>query len=84
MSDAKVISLVNRRKITALEKNIQELSEVTTITKAAIQGLSKYIHYSDIKKRVNDLFVLHQEIKASREKKSEILQRLKNEQELEG
>jgi hypothetical protein len=83
MSEAKVISLVNRRKIRGLEKNIQELTEVTTVTKAAIQGLSKYIHYSDIKKRVNDLFILHQEIKASRQKKLEVLQRLKNEQELE-
>ncbi len=78
-----VVSLVNRRKIAALDKNIQELNEVTTILRSAIQGLSKYNHYSNVRNRVNDLFACYKEVKQAREKKLEILERLKNEQNLE-
>lgn len=79
-----VHSLVTRRKIQALDKNIQELTEVTTVLKAAIQGLSKYNHYSNVRNRSNDLFVFYQEVKRTKEKKLEILERLKNEQAMEG
>lgn len=78
-----VRSLVGRRKIKALNKNIQELTEVTTILKSAIQGLGKFTHYSNVRNRVNDLFVFYQEVKGYKEKQTQILERLKNEQEQE-
>lgn len=75
-----VRSLTHLRKIRALDKNIQELTEVTTIVKTAMQGLGKYTHYSNVRHRVNDLFVFYSEIKNTKEQKLEILERLKNEQ----
>ena len=78
-----VRSLTTRRKIKALDKDIQELTEVTTVLKTAMQGLSKYNHYSNIRNRVNDMFVFYNEIKTARDKKREILERLKNEQSKE-
>ena len=80
-----VFNLVARRKIRALNKNIQELTEVTTLIKSTMQGLSKYNHLNGVRYRVNDLFVLYQEMKNIKNKKLELLERLKNEQkELEG
>ena len=78
-SDGNVISLVNRRKITALEKNVKELGDVAKILKNSIQDLTKYNHYSSIRNRVGDLFILYQDIKIAKNKKLEILERLKNE-----
>lgn len=78
-----VVSLVNRRKIQALNKNIQELNEVTTIIKTAMQALSKYNHYSNIRYKVNELFVFYNEVKSAKSKKQEILERLENEKNLE-
>jgi len=75
--------MVSRRKIKALDKDIAELTEVTTILKTAMQGLSKYNHYSNIRNRVNDMFVFYNEIKMNKNKKLEILERLKNEQNQE-
>jgi hypothetical protein len=80
---AEVVDLVSHRKIKALDANIKELVEVTTAIKSAMQGLSKYTHYSSVRNRVNDLFVLYKEVKSTKEKKQEILQRLKYEQELD-
>lgn len=81
----KVVSLVTRRKIKALDKNIQELTEVTTILRSAMQSLGKYTHYSNVRSRVNELFVFYQEVKGYKEKQTQILERLQNEQkELEG
>lgn len=74
-----VSSLVNRRKIRALDKSIKELAEVTTVIKAAMTGLSKFNHYSNIRNRVNDLFLIYKEVKEARDKKLLILERLKNE-----
>ena len=74
-----VHDMVARRKIKALDKDIQELAEVTTILKTAMTGLGKYTHYSNIRNRVNDMFVFYNEIKHAKEKKLEILERLKNE-----
>ena len=81
-----VHSMVTRRKIKALDKDIRDLTEVTTVLKTAMQGLGKYTHYSNIRNRVNDMFVFYTEIKHAKDKKLEILQRLKNEQsqELDG
>lgn len=79
MGETKVLSLVNRRKIKALEKNIKELGDITTAIKAAIQNLSQYNHYSNVRNRVNDMFVFYQELKTAKNKKIEILERLKNE-----
>lgn len=79
-SEGKVYDLVNRRKIKALNKNIQELTEVTTILRSTMQDLAKYTHYSNVRNRVNDLFVFYKEVKTAQEKSLETLQRLKNEQ----
>lgn len=79
MSEEQVLSLTNRRKIKALEANIAELAEVTTTLKAAMQSLSKYNHYSNIRYRVNDLFVLYKDIKDVAANKKQILEKLKNE-----
>lgn len=76
-----VVSLTGRRKIQALNKNIQELTEVTTILRSAMQSLAKYNHYSNVRNRVNDLFLFYKEVKAAKDKKAEILERLKNEQQ---
>lgn len=78
-----VLDMASRRKIKALDKDIQELTEVTTILKTAMQGLGKYTHYSNIRNRVNDMFVFYTEIKTARDKKQQILERLKNEQNQE-
>lgn len=75
-----VVSLSARRKIKALDKNIKELTEVTTIIRSTMQGLSKFTHYSNVRNRVNDLFVFYRELKASTDKSTQILERLKNEE----
>ena len=84
MSENNVLSLVSRRKIKALDKNIQELTEVTTILKSTMQILSKYNHYSNVRNRVNDLFVFYKEVKDAKDKKLDILKRLKDEETMEG
>lgn len=81
---ANVLNMVNRRKISALETNIQELTEVTTILRSAMKDLSKYNHYSNVRSRVNELFVFYKEVKTNKEKQEQHLERLKNEKELEG
>lgn len=75
-----VVDLVARRKIKALEKNLAEMAEVTTVLKSTIQSLTKFNHYSNIKRQVGELFFLYTDIKQARDKKLEILERLKNEQ----
>lgn len=79
MDDENVVSMVNRRKIKALEANLAELAEVTTILRGTMQNLSKYNHYSNIRTQVNNLFSLYNDVKQARSKKLEILERLKNE-----
>ncbi len=79
MSEDNVISLVNKRKIKALEANLTELAEITTILKGTMQSLSKYKHYSMIRNRINDLLSLYTDIKKHRANKLEILEKLKNE-----
>lgn len=79
MSEENVVSLVNHRKIQALNKNIQELTEITTVLKTAMQALSKYNHYSSVRYKVNDLIVFYNEVKTTKNKKVELLERLQNE-----
>lgn len=76
---ARVLNMVNKRKIAALETNIQELSDVTTILKSTMTSLSKYNHYSKVRSRVNELFAFYNEVKADKEKQTQHLERLKNE-----
>ena len=75
-----VISLTNYKKIKSLENNIKELNDVSSVLKKTIQELTKFNHYSMIRRRVDDLFVLYQDIKMHKNKKLEVLERLKNEQ----
>lgn len=62
-----------------MEKNIQELTEVTTILRSTMKDLAKYNHYSNVRNRVNDLFVFYKEVKQAKDKTIENLERLKNE-----
>lgn len=78
--DNNVVSLVNLRKKKALDKNIQELTEITTIIKTTMQALSKYNHHTAIRYKVNELFVFYNDLKKTKNKKLEFLQRLENEQ----
>jgi hypothetical protein len=80
LDDENVADLVAYRKIKALEKHIKELNEITPILKSAIKSLTTYEKYSSIKRRIEDLFVLYQDIKRSKKSKIETLARLKNEQ----
>jgi hypothetical protein len=75
-----VVDFVNYKKIKNLQKNITELNNISTILKKSIQELTTFNHYSTIRRRVDDLFVLYQDIKMHKNKKLEILERLKNEQ----
>ena len=76
-----VVDFVNYKKIKNLQKNITELNNIAIILKKSIQELTTFNHYSTIRRRVDDLFVLYQDIKMHKNKKLEILERLKNEQD---
>jgi hypothetical protein len=76
-----VIDLSNYKKIKHLDKNIKELTQISTILKKSIQDLTKFDHYSSIRRRLDDLFVLYQDIKLHKNKKIEVLKRLQNEKE---
>jgi hypothetical protein len=76
-----VIDLSNYKKIKHLDKNIKELNQISIILKKSIQDLTKFDHYSSIKRRLDDLFVLYQDIKLHKNKKIEVLKRLQNEKE---
>lgn len=75
-----VVDLSVYKKIKHLDKSIKELNEISIVLKRLIQDLTKFEHYSSIRRRVDDLFVLYQDIKMHKNKKLEVLQRLKNEQ----
>jgi hypothetical protein len=75
-----VVDLLTHRKIKSLNKNIKELTEISGILKKTIQELTKFEQYSSIRRSVGDLFTLYQDIKVHKNKKIEILERLKNEQ----
>ncbi len=79
MDDGNVYDLVTRRKIKYLEANIKELNELLPVLKKSIKDLTTYDKYSSIRRRVEDLFVLYQDIKRSKTSKIETLARLKNE-----
>ena len=75
-----IIDLISYKKMKNLEKNIKELTDISSMLKKTIQELTKFNHYSIIRRRTDDLFVLYQDIKMHKNKKLEILERLKNEQ----
>ena len=74
-----VVDLVARRKRKALTENVKELREINHITGEAILGLTTYDKYSTVRRVLEDLFVLHQDIKRAISTKEEILERLKHE-----
>lgn len=74
-----VINLITYRKIKSLKQNIKELGEVSNILKNCINDLKKFDHYSSVRRRLEDMFVLYQDIKRERFKKLEALERLKHE-----
>ena len=76
-----LVDLSSYKKIKHLNKNIKELTEICVVLKKSIQDLTKFQHYSTIRRRMDDLFVLYQDIKMNKTKKLEILERLKNEQQ---
>ena len=75
-----VTDLSAYKKIKHLDKSIKELTQISILLKKTIQDLTKFEHYSSIRRRVDDLFVLYQDIKMHKNKKLEVLERLKNEQ----
>lgn len=78
MSD-NVVDLTARRKIIALTKHLKELDEICVILKTSMSSLTTYDKYSSIKRSVEDLFILYQDIKRAKQSKVDVLQRLKNE-----
>jgi inorganic pyrophosphatase len=74
-----VVSLVHRKKIKYLAENIKELDEVSKILKTSIHSLTTYEKYASVKRRIEDLFILYQDIKRAKQAKLDTLQRLKNE-----
>lgn len=74
-----IVDLHARKKIAALTSNLKELDEVSNILKSTISSLTKYEKYSSVKRRIEDLFVLYQDIKRAKTAKLEMLERLKNE-----
>ena len=74
-----VVSLINRKKIKALTKNIAEMEELSKLLKSNIQSLTKFEGYSSVKRNIENMFVLYQDIKRARQTKLDLLQRLKNE-----
>lgn len=75
-----VVDLSVYKKIKHLDKNVKELTEISNVLKRCIQDLTKFKDYSSIRRRLDDLFVLYQDIKTHKNKKLEVLERLKNEQ----
>jgi hypothetical protein len=67
----------DRIKVVKLEKNITELREINHYVGDAILGLTNYDKYSSVKRVLEDLFTLHQDIKRSISNKEDILERLK-------
>jgi ABC-type uncharacterized transport system fused permease/ATPase subunit len=74
-----VINLITYRKIKSLKQNIKELKQVSNILKNCINDLKKFDHYSSVRRRLEDMFVLYQDIERERFKKLEALERLKHE-----
>lgn len=81
---AKILKFTNSsRKIKALKKQVDELDQIASAVKLSIKSLTTYIEYSNIRNRVNDLFMLYKEISTMREKKIQLLTRLENEKDLD-
>lgn len=69
------------RKIAAVSENVKELREINHHVGDAIISLTKYDRYSSVKRILEDLFVLHQDIRRAIVNKEEVLERLENEKE---
>ena len=72
---------IQSRKIEAVNKNITELREINRIVGDAIISLTNYDKYISVKRVLEDLFVLHQDIRRAVVNKEEVLERLENEQD---
>lgn len=70
-----------RLKISKLDENIQELRIVNKVISDAILGLTTYDKYISVKKVLDDLFILHSDIRRAIVNKEEVLERLQNEQD---
>lgn len=75
-----VIDLTVRKKVKALTQNLKELDEICIILKSSISSLTTYEKYASVKRRIEDLFILYQDIKRSKRNKLDLLERLKNEE----
>ena len=69
----------NIKKLRKLQENINELIELEKTLKESIISLTKFEKYSSIRRRIEDLFVLHQDIKRSISIRKQTLERIKNE-----
>lgn len=74
-----VTHLDKYRKIKSLETSIKELNEMCPVIKTSIINLTKYDNYSSMRRCIQDLFVLYQDLKRTKISKIETLERLKNE-----
>ncbi len=77
-----VIDLERRIKLKAVNESIRELDEVAALLKSTIKSLTKYDKYASVKRRLDDLFMLYQDIKRAKEKKLELITRLENEKRM--
>ena len=74
-----VVYIKTRQKIKALNQNVVELRDINKTVGETLISLTKYDKYSSVKRVLEDLFVLHQDIKRAISTKEEILERLKHE-----
>ena len=74
-----VLNLVSIKKSKAIKESIRDLDDVARILKSSIRDLTTYEKYASVKRRIEDLFVLYQDIKRAKQSKLDILERLKHE-----
>lgn len=72
---------IHLRKIAAVNENVKELREINRIIGDSIISLTNYDKYSSVKRILEDLFVLHQDIRRAIVNKEEVLERLENEKD---
>ena len=73
------LDFISHKKMKALKSNVRELRDINKILSTSLISLTKYDKYSSVKKVLEDLFILHSDIKRAIHSKEEILTRLKNE-----
>lgn len=68
-----------QKQLVKLEENITELKELEKTLHGIIISLTKFDKYSTVRRRIDDIFVVYQDIKRTAKSRAETLARLKNE-----